>query len=152
MVRALKTKFLLFWIGHEQDNCPVAVTDTSLSTAGVSLRPAQTTVPPPTWPVPGLGLAVLAITPTAVFPAASAVERRSPSAPARSPPARPGPDRLRLPPQIRSQPMHPVHQGVAGHPETCGDVGVAVPRSGTLTACGHLGPGPGGGREADHFP
>jgi hypothetical protein len=74
VVRALETKFLLFWVGHEQDNCPVAVTDTSLSTAGVSLRPAQTTVPPPTWPVPGLGLAVLAITPTAVFSASAAVD------------------------------------------------------------------------------
>src|ERR1039458_4078959 len=31
-----ETKFLLFWVGQEQDSCPVAVTGTWLSTAGVS--------------------------------------------------------------------------------------------------------------------
>ena len=49
----------------------------------------------------------------------------SPSAPACSPPARSGPDRLRLPPQFRPQSMHPVLQNISGHSEVCGDVGVS---------------------------
>src|ERR1035441_787809 len=32
----LETKFLLFWVGQEQDSCPAAVTSTWLSAAGVT--------------------------------------------------------------------------------------------------------------------
>ena len=48
----------------------------------------------------------------------------SPSAPACSPPARSGSECLRLPPQFRPQPMHPVRQNISGHSEVCGDVAV----------------------------
>src|ERR1035441_2399458 len=35
-----------------------------------------------------------------------------------------GYERLRLPPQIRPQPMHPVRQNISGHSEVCGDIGI----------------------------
>ena len=33
-------------------------------------------------------------------------------------------ERLRLPPQIRPQPVHPVHQNIVWHTEVCGDLAV----------------------------
>ena len=72
---ALETKFLLFWAGHKQDNCPVAVTGAALSIAGVShfAQPNSTpAAPSPTWR--GLASTLVVVTPPAVFPAASAVE------------------------------------------------------------------------------
>ena len=52
-------------------------------------------------------------------------KKRSPSAPARSPPARSGSEHLRLPPQVGPQPTHPVRQNISGHSEVCGDIGVS---------------------------
>src|ERR1019366_4626644 len=49
----------------------------------------------------------------------------SPSAPACSPPARSGSERLRRPPQVGPQATHPVHQRILGHSEVYGDIGVS---------------------------
>jgi hypothetical protein len=53
-----------------------------------------------------------------------------------------GSEPLRSPPQIGSQPTHPVHQNTARHREAHGDIAVNASRqrSGTPTACSHLGP------------
>ena len=70
-------------------------------------------------------LAVLVVTSTAVFPPRSPVEpvqsqRPCPFASGEAS----GSGRLRLPPQIRPQPTHPVRQSIARHSEVNGDVGV----------------------------
>ena len=126
MVRALETKFLLFWTRQERDSvlsqspAPRSLQPVSLASPG---PPAA--VPPPTWPVPGLGLAVLVVTSTAAFPASAAVEGRQTErhCPFASGEAS-GSERLRLPPQVRSQPTHPVRQGITWHPEVNGDISV----------------------------
>jgi hypothetical protein len=41
VVLALKTKFLLFWLGQEQDNCPVAVTGAVLSVLPGPMHPTR---------------------------------------------------------------------------------------------------------------
>src|ERR1035441_2710866 len=83
----------------------VAVTGTSLTTAGVFgfARPAP--APLPTWP--GLASALLVVPSTAAFPASAAVEGAQ-SEHTRSS----GSERTRLPPQIRSRPTHPVRQNI----------------------------------------
>src|ERR1035441_10142763 len=43
----LETKFLLFWVGQEQDSCPVAVTGTWLSTAADLLNYGRHGTPKP---------------------------------------------------------------------------------------------------------
>ena len=72
------------------------------------VSPRPTAAPPPTWPGPALSASPQSV------------------APACSPPARSGSERLRLPPQIRPQPTHPVRQNTAWHTEVNGDVGVRL--------------------------
>ena len=61
---------------------------------------------------------------TAAFPASPAVEGAT-LASARSPPARSGSERPRLPPQVGPQPTHPVRQNATWHSEVDGDIGVS---------------------------
>jgi hypothetical protein len=69
--------------------------------------------------------ALLVVAATAAFPASSGVEEGRPerSCLFASGEAS-GFERLRLPPQIRPQPTHPVHQNIVWHPEVNGDIGV----------------------------
>jgi hypothetical protein len=70
-------------------------------------------------------LAVLLVTSTAVFPASSAVEgAQSEFLCLFASGVASGSERLRLPPQIRPQPTHPVRQRITWHPEVNCDVGV----------------------------
>ena len=105
--------------------CLVAVTGTSLSTAGVFVFARPAPAPPPTWPGPAL--AVLVATSTAVLPATSAVEGGQPERPCLVASGEAsGSECLRRPPQIRPQPTHPVRQNTAWHTEVNGDVGVRL--------------------------
>jgi hypothetical protein len=61
---------------------------------------------------------------TAAFPASSAVEARQPERPCPFASRRQAPARLRLPPQVGPQPMHPVYQNISGHSKMCGDIGI----------------------------
>ena len=119
MVRALETKFLRFDTRQERDSV-LSRQPAPRSPHPVSLAsPRPTPVTPPTWPVSAL--AVLVLTSTAAFPASAAVEARQSECPC---PLASGSERFRLPPQIRSEPTHPVRQDPAWHPEVNGDVGV----------------------------
>src|ERR1035441_10294848 len=81
-----------------------SLSPTPRSPQTVSLAsPGPPAAPPPTWPVPGLGLAVLVVTATAVFPASAAVEGAPPDRPcllASGEASFSGSERLRLPPRI----------------------------------------------------
>src|ERR1017187_4608877 len=156
VVRALETKFLLFWAGHKQDNCPAAVTDTSLSTAGVShfAKPNRYTGSAAS-NLAGPGLGASGSLPDCRFP--STRHRRRSAARAPRPVRLPRSLRLQAPSPpaagwfVADAPGPPKHR-VAPRGERRSRRNASRLRSGTPTGCGRLPRDPGGGCGVGHCP
>ena len=123
VVRALETKFLLFWVGQEQDRCPVALTGTALSAPGVfGSPPAQRQrllQLGRDWPSRSCSL------PRPPSFQGSAIEGTQFQRPCRFAWGEAADsERLCLPLQIRLRPTHPVRKNIARYREVCGDVAV----------------------------
>jgi len=102
----------------------VAVTGTSLSTAGVFVFARPAPAPPSILAGPSLGAFGPHLA-TAVFPATAAVEGGQPERPCPFASGEAlGSERLCFSPQFGPQPTHPVRQDIVWHREVCGDVGV----------------------------
>jgi len=124
VVRALETKFLLFWAGRGQDTVlprsPAPRPPQPVSLASLRQRRCRRQLgrswPRRLWsPLPSFRHAPPSKQPQPECPCQFASGEASAS------------ERLRLPPQVDPQPTHPVRQNIAWHPEVGGDIAVRLP-------------------------
>ena len=152
MVRALETKFLLFWTGQERDSVPSWSRHRAFHSRCLSLRAANDSVASN---LAGSGLRAPARYLDRRLPASSTVgARQSDRACLFASGEASGSQRVRLPPQVSPQPTHPVRQYTAWHREVWRRCRRSASRlqSGTPAGCGRLPADPRSGREVGHFP